>query len=481
MSQAKGGWKIAEKGMPEGFFEGPNTPESLAEGSGSVPERLPSASREAPSLSGEGRKPGKERRAVLGDTPEIDPEGSASPPEGLPEPSGEPGEVSGSARQSLPEGRRVCADHRDGGPGAGSIPGDVPMMGQCRPVAFASCPREAPTCLPGSWRWRAWLSDITGSWPTRAPGVMLDACERVDGWCFGPDLGARPCPKCYSMVDGPWSWSRPGAVEGWGFHTPVTARHAAFLAARRLPIGPSYPELGAAFNRDHTTVLQGIRKAERRERIWRDLPSAPETNPPRWKSWEISGPPRPGELVLLPHLPIQRDGPGVARALRQDLPGALGRAELRARLHPMGASAFGARCLAADLGSPACRQPMGLPRRPEPDGSALMVQRHTGTALAPWRPSAWWLRLSIGLILGVTFLVATHRRPDDNVPVRDWHGVECQVERLSGPLEAVYYVPPKGFEVAGFSGTGTELQVMVCPAAHCRACPPPPSCLEASK
>lgn len=45
----------------------------------------------------------------------------------------------------------------------------------------------------------------------------------------------------------------------------VTARHAAFLAARRLPIEPSYPDLGAAFNRDHTTVIHGIRKAKQRE------------------------------------------------------------------------------------------------------------------------------------------------------------------------------------------------------------------------
>ena len=43
------------------------------------------------------------------------------------------------------------------------------------------------------------------------------------------------------------------------------ARKACYLAARRLSCQPSYPELGEAFDRDHTTVMSGVRSAQRLE------------------------------------------------------------------------------------------------------------------------------------------------------------------------------------------------------------------------
>lgn len=52
------------------------------------------------------------------------------------------------------------------------------------------------------------------------------------------------------------------------------ARTAAMVVARRLPGGPSYPELGRAFGRDHTTVLVQVRRGvelERRDPWFADL------------------------------------------------------------------------------------------------------------------------------------------------------------------------------------------------------------------
>lgn len=43
------------------------------------------------------------------------------------------------------------------------------------------------------------------------------------------------------------------------------ARQAAMLVARRLPCAPSYPEIGKAFDRDHTTIVLGVRRAEKLE------------------------------------------------------------------------------------------------------------------------------------------------------------------------------------------------------------------------
>ena len=44
-----------------------------------------------------------------------------------------------------------------------------------------------------------------------------------------------------------------------------TARQAVYLAARRLPIEPSYPDIGDACSRDHSTVVYGVRRAKARE------------------------------------------------------------------------------------------------------------------------------------------------------------------------------------------------------------------------
>lgn len=44
------------------------------------------------------------------------------------------------------------------------------------------------------------------------------------------------------------------------------ARIAAMLVARRIPGGCSYPELGRAFGRDHTTVLVAVRRGVELER-----------------------------------------------------------------------------------------------------------------------------------------------------------------------------------------------------------------------
>lgn len=42
----------------------------------------------------------------------------------------------------------------------------------------------------------------------------------------------------------------------------VAARHEAMYVAR-IALGMSYPELGRAFDRDHTSVLDGFRRVER--------------------------------------------------------------------------------------------------------------------------------------------------------------------------------------------------------------------------
>ena len=39
------------------------------------------------------------------------------------------------------------------------------------------------------------------------------------------------------------------------------ARKAVYLAARRLTCQPSYPEIGSAMGRDHTSVMYGVRSA----------------------------------------------------------------------------------------------------------------------------------------------------------------------------------------------------------------------------
>ena len=41
----------------------------------------------------------------------------------------------------------------------------------------------------------------------------------------------------------------------------VLARHVAMFVARRCTMC-SYPEIGRAFNRDHTTVMHSVRKVE---------------------------------------------------------------------------------------------------------------------------------------------------------------------------------------------------------------------------
>lgn len=43
------------------------------------------------------------------------------------------------------------------------------------------------------------------------------------------------------------------------------ARCAAMLLARRLPATPSYPEIGKAFGRDHTTVMSAVKRAQKLE------------------------------------------------------------------------------------------------------------------------------------------------------------------------------------------------------------------------
>jgi chromosomal replication initiation ATPase DnaA len=40
------------------------------------------------------------------------------------------------------------------------------------------------------------------------------------------------------------------------------ARHLAFFLCRQLSPVPSYPSIAAAFNRDHSTVIAGVRKVE---------------------------------------------------------------------------------------------------------------------------------------------------------------------------------------------------------------------------
>lgn len=42
----------------------------------------------------------------------------------------------------------------------------------------------------------------------------------------------------------------------------VRVRKAVYLAIRRLPEAPSLPEIGEALDRDHSTILSGIRSAE---------------------------------------------------------------------------------------------------------------------------------------------------------------------------------------------------------------------------
>jgi chromosomal replication initiation ATPase DnaA len=46
------------------------------------------------------------------------------------------------------------------------------------------------------------------------------------------------------------------------FKSQVEARRRAYAAARAL--GWSYPEIGRAFNKDHTTILNALQKAERK-------------------------------------------------------------------------------------------------------------------------------------------------------------------------------------------------------------------------
>ena len=54
----------------------------------------------------------------------------------------------------------------------------------------------------------------------------------------------------------------PADILGRDRHAHVVkARHSAMLEARRL--GFSYPELGRAFKRDHTTVMHAIEKRYR--------------------------------------------------------------------------------------------------------------------------------------------------------------------------------------------------------------------------
>lgn len=46
----------------------------------------------------------------------------------------------------------------------------------------------------------------------------------------------------------------------------VEARHCAMWLARHLT-PYSYPRIGRAFDRDHTTVMHGVRKVERRKSV----------------------------------------------------------------------------------------------------------------------------------------------------------------------------------------------------------------------